>query len=363
MPEHGLAARYAPTQWSEVVGQGHVTAILAAVAISEHRPPFIVLSGPSGVGKSAVAGIFGVQVTGRPPESLSAVLLNDQNARISVISRMYGPDPAVWVLEEAAALSEWADMFRVFDDPPKKATIVLVTARFEELPPLIRTRSLHLALRRLKSEDMQAKIDEICDSAPLDVSTAARMRVVEAAAGSLRDAYMCLEQVLWLTDGGPVLPVHVNEVLGAADERTLYALLEGILLGDVQVLERAADHAHMLGVDIDRFFLDMQALLALCLRFKAGAALPIDTPDERRRYIMSLAGKVGLDQLRDTLQALWTLHARLQTQGPAAYAALLTGLLLLTRIQPARPEPLPGPRSAPITAERLLALFEQATTT
>ena len=259
-----LAVRHRPTTWDEVAGQRHLVAVLRAAAARRPVPQQILLSGPSGVGKTTLARIFVAalfcpnsrdgqgcgtcetcrDVTGpggRHPDVIEVDAAShggvDQVRALSDGAHM-APMVAPWrvyIIDEAHGLTAAGGQafLKALEEPPPHTVFVLATTDPQKLPSALRGRCL---LCHAGSPTRQEKVDNLLRIAATEswsVSRELAELVVDASDTELgvRGTVTSLEKVAG-SGAAPTLEYGAL-LLGAADPKLFADLVAHTQAGRV----------------------------------------------------------------------------------------------------------------------------------
>jgi DNA polymerase III subunit gamma/tau len=278
-----LYRRYRPANFSEVVGQQHVTETLAR-EVSEGKVAHAYLfAGPRGTGKTTTARILAkaLNCLNRQPDgtpcndcvsctaidegsSLDVIELDAashnsvddiRDIRVSVSTVAVGEGARrVFILDEAHMLSKAAGnaLLKTLEEPPSHVHFVLATTEPYKLLDTIRSRAQRFDFHAIGSETLTKHLDSVAGLEGYRVDAAAASLIARQARGSARDALSLLEQVAAL--GGGVVDVRgVRRAIGLAEADAPMRLVSAMVEQDAKAaLELVAEMVSE-GVDLRRF--------------------------------------------------------------------------------------------------------------
>ncbi len=224
MAYQSLYRRYRPQRFSELRGQEHLVAALQNAVREDRVGHAYLFSGPRGTGKTSSARILakvlncenpidgepcGVcescvsveQGTSFDVHELDAASNNGVDAIRELIAKAAMGTPGrtkVYILDEVHMLSTPASnaLLKTLEEPPPHVVFVLATTDPQKVLPTIRSRTQHLSVRLLSSEELAGLAEFIIADAQLDVPPGTVDYVVRAGAGSARDMESALDQVV-----------------------------------------------------------------------------------------------------------------------------------------------------------------------
>jgi DNA polymerase-3 subunit gamma/tau len=379
-----LALKYRPRRWDDLTGQQHVTKVLRLLVASNKVPPSLIFSGSRGTGKTTTARILAAAVNctgvakpcGKCPScqqmlawqspdfieldgASSGSVADMREVRQQALFAPIGKC-RVYVVDECHSLSKeaWNALLKLLEEPPPTVLFIFATTEPERVPVTISSRSLSFIFRRLTVPDIVSRLQFVCEQEQLVVKPEAMERIAVAVDGGMRDALMIMEQALAVSD--TVELDTVNEVLGLADEGFLFEVVQGLVTGDIELVEARMKQLFVRGASLDFFVRDLQAIFSELLRAQLGVdAELLDVSSARKDVLEKMRLAVDMADVRRIIEQLWKLQDRVAVSAAGAHMALLTGLLLMTKATPKKgvwTQPLVPTRL--VTPDELLAMFK-----
>ncbi|MFQ5748164.1 MAG: DNA polymerase III subunit gamma/tau [Planctomycetota bacterium] len=412
-----LARKYRPRTFEEVVGQEHVVKALSRALERERLAQAYLLVGPRGVGKTSTARILARSLNCEKGPTLRPCLACPACTEIDV-----GADPDVveidgasnngvddiralrervhyhplrdrrkiYIIDEVQRLSGPAfdALLKTLEEPPGHALFLFATTDPHKIPETIVSRCQVFEFRRLREEDVHAKLGEICRQEGVEVGEDILQALARGCRGGLRDAESMLDQVLSVAEEAPTLE-DLESIAGLARPERWLDLLEAVEGDDAPCILQVVE-AFLSSGGTERDFVEqaveaLRDLLHLILLGEEACGVP--PPPERRERLLALGRKLGRERVEALMGLFFSLESRM-TRAPLAARALLewtllraarlarlveTGSLLaaLQKEQPpetARRPAVPGkgppvgvsavPKAPPGAGEKLLALLE-----
>ncbi len=199
-----LYKKYRPKKFNEIVGQTEAVKILTDLGIKGEIPHAILISGPSGTGKTTLARILRKKLK---CSDVDYVEMNAADARgidaIRDISQRVGSAPIggrtrVWVVDEVHGLTSQAqDSFlKLLEDTPNHAYFVLLTTDPQKLKKTIKTRCTEIKCRLLTNNEVVQLVINIAHKESLVVEDSVVDKITEVAEGSARKALVLLHSIM-----------------------------------------------------------------------------------------------------------------------------------------------------------------------
>src|SRR5574338_712464 len=253
-----LARKYRPQQFSEVIGQEHVTRTLRNAIEQGRIAHGYIFSGHRGIGKTTIARILAMALNCRStdhpvPEPCgvcdSCVEIRQGNA-VDVIeidaatnrgideirelreAARYRPARdryKIWILDEAHQITDAAfnALLKTLEEPPPWVVFMMATTQPEDIPQTIRSRCQHFSFHAVRFDDIVAQLAGLMKKEKLQADDEALALLAEAGEGSVRDALSLLDQAI-AGAGGRLTAERVRGLVGSVPSETLESLLEAV---------------------------------------------------------------------------------------------------------------------------------------
>jgi DNA polymerase-3 subunit gamma/tau len=203
--EPELYRRYRPKSLKGVVGQDPAVKVVARMLKTGWHHA-VLLSGPSGTGKTTIARIVRRNIgcgeadysevdcaSVSPLEKIRKIQDTMRAAPISGTTKM-------WVLDEVQALSraKFAQqaLLKMLEDPPDHAFFVLCTTDPGKLIPTVRNRATEIKLLPVGPRELAALVAKVAAAEGEEVNGEVAEKIVEHAEGSPRMALNLLGKVV-----------------------------------------------------------------------------------------------------------------------------------------------------------------------
>lgn len=198
-----LYREHRPQTFKDVVGQTSTLKLLRNYLANDTFPHALLLTGPSGVGKTTIGRILASELGCHPDEYRE---LNTADFRgIDMVREIreninYGPlkgKVKVWLIDESHALTKAAQeaFLKLLEDPPSYVYFMLATTDPGKLLPTVKTRCSAVPLSALTNATMTKFLTKFtADHLPdFELSEDATALLTAKALGSPRRALVLLE--------------------------------------------------------------------------------------------------------------------------------------------------------------------------
>ena len=258
-----LYRKYRPGQFSDVIGQEHVTAPLSRALDSDRIHHAYLFTGPRGCGKTSSARIMArsmnceqgptsnpcgvcqscIDLAPNGPGSIDVIEIDAatyrgiDDAKELRERAVYAPVNArfkVYIIDEAHQLTRDAFnvLLKLVEEPPPHLRFIFATTEPDKIIPTLRSRTHHYPFRLVSAKTLAQHMALMCEREGIAADPAALALVARAGAGSVRDAQSVLGQVI--AGSGPEGVTYADTVaqLGFTDESLLSQVVVAIANGD-----------------------------------------------------------------------------------------------------------------------------------
>lgn len=248
-----------PQQFTDVVGQEHVTKTLQNALLQQKISHAYLFSGPRGTGKTSAAKILAKAVNcekaptkepcnecdacrGITDGSISDVIEIDaaSNNGVDEIRDIrdkvkYAPSVTkykVYIIDEVHMLSIGAfnALLKTLEEPPQHVIFILATTEPHKIPLTILSRCQRFDFKRITVESIVNRLKLIVEEIGVNCDEQALQIIARAADGGMRDALSLLDQAISfsedkvtvddaLTVTGAVSQNYLNQLANAIHER------------------------------------------------------------------------------------------------------------------------------------------------
>jgi DNA polymerase-3 subunit gamma/tau len=285
MAHRALTLKYRPQVFADLVGQEHVSRVLARAVESGRVAHAFLFTGARGVGKTTSARILAKSLNceqrragtlkGADPcnrctsctEITSGVSLDVseidgasnrgiadvQALREKVRFSPTGGGYRVLIIDEVHQLSNdaFAALLKTLEEPPAHLVFVFATTDPQKLPDTIRSRTQRFDFARVPLRKVADRLLALRESEAKDpeglrftLDEDAALLIAHKSEGSMRDAVSALDQVVSAGES-EITAELVRRVLGLADREVFFDLGAAILArdpkGTLEALHRAFD--------------------------------------------------------------------------------------------------------------------------
>jgi len=259
-----LARKWRPSNFTQLVGQEHVSQSLIHALQHDRLHHAYLFTGTRGVGKTTIARILAKAINCEnlqnfnPCGQCKVCLDFDQGRFMDLIevdaaSRtkvedtrdlldnvQYAPHQGrykVYLIDEVHMLSghSFNALLKTLEEPPAHVKFLLATTDPHKIPVTVLSRCLQFNLKRLQPSQIQQQLQHILQTETIEFQDQALRLLARAADGSLRDALSLLDQAIVFGSGA----VHLDAVtgmLGTVAQQPVLDLMQALVAQDIAEL-------------------------------------------------------------------------------------------------------------------------------
>jgi DNA polymerase-3 subunit gamma/tau len=314
-----IARKYRSQNFSELIGQNHISQTLLNALRANRTPQAILLTGPRGTGKTSTARIFAKSL--RCPDAKDFIPCGKcsecediaQGRAVDVIEidgasnngvdairelrETVGYMPArggykIYIIDEVHMLSGSAfnALLKTLEEPPPHVVFVMATTEVQKIPNTILSRCQRFDFRRIPARLIAEHLAHICKSESVKAESEALWIIARQGDGSMRDSQSLLEQVISFTDS-QITTEKVTEVLGLTDRALLLETLKALIDRDTKAGLTVIEKLFEAGYDPAIFLKDLLEELRNLLLIKVSGdktSFVVDLPEEEIKYLSGL---------------------------------------------------------------------------
>src|ERR1700751_1084207 len=209
-----LARKYRPQQFSDVIGQDHVTRTLKNAIEQGRIAHGYIFSGHRGIGKTTIARILAMALNCRSQdhpvaepcgvcESCTEIRAGNSvdvieidaatNRGIDEIRELreaarYRPARdrfKIYILDEAHQITDAAfnALLKTLEEPPSHVVFMMATTAPEDIPQTIRSRCQHFSFRAVRFEEIVKQLRDLATREKIDVDDEGLALLADAGDG------------------------------------------------------------------------------------------------------------------------------------------------------------------------------------
>src|SRR5438309_777537 len=273
-----VARRYRPQDFSQLIGQGHVSQALANAITTNRVGHAYLFTGARGVGKTSTARIFAkalncvngptttpcgvcdmcqgiasggdidcLEIDGASNRGIDEIRQLRSNVNVRPSRARF----KIYIIDEVHMLTTPAfnALLKTLEEPPEHVKFIFCTTEADKIPITVLSRCQRFDFAPIEMRSIVERLQHICQAEGVEAEPEALQIVARRAAGSMRDSQSLLEQLLAF--GGTTITVaDVHSLLGTAHAARLGALAGCIVRHDAAAALNEVEMAVAQGVDL-----------------------------------------------------------------------------------------------------------------
>ena len=264
MSSYALYRKYRSKSLGEIVGQSHVTDILARALKNDRVAHAYLLTGPRGIGKTSIARILAHEINKLPYTDdtnhldiieIDAASNNGvedvRDLREKVQIAPVSASKKIYIIDEVHMLSKAAfnALLKTLEEPPEHAVFILATTDVDKLPQTIISRTQRFSLKAISVDDAVNHLQHIAKEEKIKIDDEALKLIAIRGEGSFRDSISLLDQLQSLADDKTgVTKELVEEFLGLAPSEQIDQILTAYENKDLEAIVKLLDESEKRGI-------------------------------------------------------------------------------------------------------------------
>ena len=206
MSKRALYREYRPNDFSEVIGQDHITTILKNQVREQNFSHAYLFCGSRGTGKTSSAKILARAVNCTDPKN---------------------GEPCGKCEVHMLSTAAFNALLKTLEEPPKHVIFILATTEPQKLPATIISRCQRFDFHRLTIAHIIARLQTVLKEIGASIEPDGLRLIARAANGGMRDALSLADQCLSFC-GKTVTKQDVLDTLGSVDQEILFGMSDAI---------------------------------------------------------------------------------------------------------------------------------------
>ncbi len=318
-----IARKWRPKDFSELIGQEHISQTLINALRNDRMPHAILFTGPRGTGKTSSARILAKSV--RCPNAKDFVACNAcpecedistsrsvdvieidgaSNNGVDAIRELretvgFMPSSGkfkVYIVDEVHMLttSAFNALLKTLEEPPAHVLFILATTEVQKIPATVLSRCQRYDFRRISTKVITEHLKHICETEKFEADSDALWAIARQGDGSMRDSQSLLDQIVSFSQGKVTLKI-VASILGLTDRSLLTDTISAIVERNTKNMGSVIERLLIAGYEPVIFMKDLlEEIRHLVMLKSAESALEniVDLPAEELQKLKTLGAKI-----------------------------------------------------------------------
>lgn len=335
-----LYRRFRPVNFSEIVGQEHITTTLKNQVVADRVGHAYLFTGCRGCGKTSSAKVLSRAVNCLNPEdgepcneceicksalegSLTDIVEMDAASNNSVDDIRAIRDEVnflptlakyrVYIIDEVHMLSSGAfnALLKTLEEPPKHVKFILATTEPQKLPATILSRCQRFDFKKISDKDISKNLQKICEECNIKYSQSALDLIAELSEGAMRDALSILERCSQGEDTN-ITEDKVKDLVGIPKLEYISGIVKSILNYNVEEGLRISNNIILEGKDLNNFLWEIIKYIRDIMIYKSTSVASNIYSDEDKKLLKEFADSVDKDRLLHIIYVLSELENELK---------------------------------------------------
>ena len=279
-----LYRKWRPKDFSDVVGEEHITRILQYEVAESKLSHAYLFCGSRGIGKTTCAKILAKAanckntLNGNPCNKCEICLSIDSGASLDVVEMdaasntgvdyirdikdeiVFTPSELgkrVYIIDEVHMLSDNAfnALLKTLEEPPERVIFILATTEPHKIPATIVSRCQKFDFKRISSDVISKRLLYIAEHEKIDLTPDGAFTIARLSQGGLRDAISLLE--LCASNGETITSERVDSIAGVVGREHLINVVEAITERNPSVIFSEISYLYSSSIDLMAFVNDL----------------------------------------------------------------------------------------------------------
>jgi DNA polymerase III subunit gamma/tau len=281
-----LARRWRPQQFSDIIGQDHVSRTLTNAIEHDRIAHSFIFAGPRGVGKTTTARILAKALncekgpTSKPcnkcsncesitkGNSLDVLEIDGASNRgIDEIRNLrenihYAPSQGkykIYIIDEVHMLTKEAfnALLKTLEEPPSHVIFMFATTEIHRVPATILSRCQRFDFKRIPTNTIIKHLQKMCETDNIEIEKDALLEIAKKSDGSMRDAQSILDQIISYS-GDKITALQVSEILGLINLDLFFSFSSKIREKNLKELLILCQKVFSDGIDLGEFLVGFE---------------------------------------------------------------------------------------------------------
>ncbi len=319
-----LYRKFRPLNFSEMVGQEHITRTLKNQIIANRVGHAYLFNGGRGTGKTSAAKILARAINCLNPKdgepcneceickgaisgSLTDIVEMDAASNNSVEDIRsireevnFLPTKAkyrVYIIDEVHMLSTGAfnALLKTLEEPPEHVKFILATTEPQKLPATILSRCQRFDFKRISNQDIIKRLEIVCKESNIEITKEALEIIAILSEGAMRDALSILERCI--QDGeNKIDEDKIKDLVGIPKIVFVHDIVEAIINYDVDKALITVNKVLEEGKDISNLLWEIIKYIKDILLYKATNNVELYSEEEKNN-VKKIAEEVEKERL------------------------------------------------------------------
>lgn len=240
MPSEALYRKYRPEDFSEVLGQEHITKVLEGAVKLGNISHSYLFFGSRGTGKTSVARILAKTIGTSAEDTFEIDAASNRGIddirelREAVRTLPFNSKYKVYIIDEVHMLTKEAfnALLKTLEEPPAHVIFILATTEIEKVPETIVSRCQVFTFKKPTLRTLKEMILSVAKKEKFKIDAPSAELIALLGDGSFRDTHGILQKIMSFSEDKEISLSEIERVTGAPSTKLVNDFIKALVFAD-----------------------------------------------------------------------------------------------------------------------------------